>query len=396
MMRKRPVIVIVLGYYFPGFKAGGPIRAITNLVSCLGDEFEFRILTRDRDLGENEPYPDIKFVAWMQVDKAKVRYLAPAQLRFWTWYQLFNGINCDLIYLNSFFSPFTIKTLVWRKLHRIPFMPTILAPRGEFSPGALQIQWYKKLTFIYLAARMGIYHNLIWKASSSEEASLIKSTLASFHLAPNPIIYVAPDIPLGISTGVGPSKKLQKLPGKIKLVFLARIAKNKNLDYALRILHTLSGEVQFDIFGLLEDTEYWHCCRQIIKELPTNIKVTYRGVVNPADIAYTLSSYHALFLPTRGENFGHAIIEALSAGCPVVISDQTPWRNLAVQKAGWDLPLQDKSIFIETLQNLVNMNHEEWLKWSYGAFKFADALINDPNIIEANRRLFYVALNRAE
>ena len=44
---QRPVILIILNGYIPGFKFGGPIRAIENLVHHLGDEFDFRIITRD-------------------------------------------------------------------------------------------------------------------------------------------------------------------------------------------------------------------------------------------------------------------------------------------------------------------------------------------------------------
>ena len=37
------------------------------------------------------------------------------------------------------------------------------------------------------------------------------------------------------------------------------------------------------------------------------------------------SEYDAFVFPTRGENFGHVIAESLSASCPVVCTDQTPW-----------------------------------------------------------------------
>lgn len=390
--RERPIIATILGYYLPGFKAGGPIRTITNLVECLGDEFDFRILTRDRDLGDSEPYPGMSYRAWIQVGKAQVMYLAPGHLRFWAWRNLFDLINYDLLYLNSFFSPLTIKTLMWRRLHKIPCKPTIIAPRGEFSPGALRMRWYKKASYIRVATVLRLYDNLIWQASTPEEASLIRSTLARFRLASNPVIYVAPNLPPRTSSTFDHAKRLQKLPGNLKLVFLARIVENKNLDYALRLLRNLSGQVLLDIYGPLEDMAYWNRCQQIIRDLPPNIRVSYQGEVDPSNVSGTLDAYHALLFPTRGENFGHVILEALSVGCPVVISDQTPWRKLAAQKAGWDLPLADKIVFVEVLQNLVNMDHEEWMQWVHGARKVAESFVNNPAIIEANRRLFYEAL----
>ena len=95
----------------------------------------------------------------------------------------------------------------------------------------------------------------------------------------------------------------------------------------------------FDVYGTLEDRTYWVLCDGIMKQLPVNIVVNYRGVVRPDDVISTLSQYDAFFLPTLGENFGHVVLEALLAGCPVLLSDRTPWRDMPVRRAGFDLPL---------------------------------------------------------
>ncbi len=50
-----------IGNYLPGYKSGGIQRVTINTVDHLCDEFEFRIVTRDRDLGVEQPYPDIDY-----------------------------------------------------------------------------------------------------------------------------------------------------------------------------------------------------------------------------------------------------------------------------------------------------------------------------------------------
>ena len=70
----------------------------------------------------------------------------------------------------------------------------------------------------------------------------------------------------------------------------------------------------------------------------------------PELIREAVVSSDLLFLPTAGENFGHAIQEALAAGCPVLISDRTRWRDLAPKGVGWDLPLSAPDRFVAVLR----------------------------------------------
>lgn len=40
-LKERPVILSFASYYLPGYKAGGPIRTLENLVENFSDEFDF-------------------------------------------------------------------------------------------------------------------------------------------------------------------------------------------------------------------------------------------------------------------------------------------------------------------------------------------------------------------
>lgn len=54
-MKSKVVILCLMSEYLPGFRSGGPIRTIANLINQLGDEFEIRVICRDRDLGDFFP-----------------------------------------------------------------------------------------------------------------------------------------------------------------------------------------------------------------------------------------------------------------------------------------------------------------------------------------------------
>lgn len=92
-----------------------------------------------------------------------------------------------------------------------------------------------------------------------------------------------------------------------------------------------------------------------------------------------------------GENYGHVIVEALVAGCPVLISDQTPWRNLEEKDVGWDLPLGHPEKFQDVLQKCINMNEQEYNILSNKAYKFGLKIVEDKVALNLNRELFYKA-----
>lgn len=92
--------------------------------------------------------------------------------------------------------------------------------------------------------------------------------------------------------------------------------------------------------------------------------------------------------PTSGENFGHAILEALSNGRPVIISDQTPWRSLPDKMAGWDLAINNDQLFAKALQNVINMTDDVFQEWSHGAYAYARQCADNLEIKSKYKELF--------
>ena len=102
------------------------------------------------------------------------------------------------------------------------------------------------------------------------------------------------------------------------------------------------------------------------------------------------------FFPTHGENYGHVIAEALVAGCPVLISDQTSWRNLEHEKVGWDIPLDQPEKYIAVLQRCVAMGNEELKALSQRAREYGLKKIINQESIQQNRDLFNIKHNSAK
>jgi len=404
----RPTLLVILGSYLPGYKSGGPIRSIANLVSALGQEVTFRIVTLDRDLGEHSPFPGIVANRWVRVGHADVMYLRPGILGLLRICRLLRSIDRNSgLYLNSFFARrASMLPVLMRWLGLCRPRSVIIAPRGEFSAGALRIKSVRKRLFIRLAKSLGLYQGLIWHASSEFEAvdisrqfSLSRSVRvasvipsADGHAGKKRRSQVAIASDLASAVPSSQRQRPPKVPGRLHIVFVSRLSRMKNLAGALKMVAGISGQVSLDLYGPLEDAAYWAECRDLISALPENIQVRYLGQIAHEEIGLAFATHELFLLPTFGENFGHVIAEALLAGCPVLISDQTPWRGLEALGVGWDLPLTASARFREVLQHCVDMGPEEHAVMCARATEFAERRANDPNVIEENRALFQYAL----
>lgn len=361
--RPRRRVLVFMGAYLPGFKGGGPVTSIKNLVDRLSDDIEFRVVAPDRDLFNEEPYADLPTREWTTLGKEQVLYLPPSPLNILDVLITLRQTPHDVVYLNSFFSPrYTIPVLMLRRLGLILKKPVVLAVRGEFAPAALDLKSRKKQIYLQFALRLGLLKNVLFHATNPNEEERIQTILGTdvqTHLAP----------PLARSPGEI-SQRARLGGGPLKMVFLGRIAPMKNLDYALEVLSNVSVPVNFTIFGPLEDEQYWATCQQLISKLPNHIHVEYAGSVAPTEVAEVLSQYDLFFMPTRGENFGHVIAEALAAGCPVLISDQTPWQDLEAHGCGWAFSLSEKAKFSETIDEIGDLVAQGRNVWSKNAIAY--------------------------
>lgn len=400
---RKPSVLVLSQTYLPGYKGGGPARSISNAVEALGNELDFYIVTSDRDVGETSPYRDIAPYTWIQVGKAQVTYMPPGIGSMWKLLRLLINKRTDLLYLNSFFSrKYSMFPLALWRLGLLR-ANVLLSPRGEFSNGALKIKSWRKRLYISLLKVSSLYRGVVWHASSEYEEHDIRSAFlnAITVAVASPMapiqgscqeklrIVKAPDLPARTRVEVAPLTIIRRKPaGEIRLVFLARICRIKNLRGAISMLSGLPGRVQFSIYGPVEDAAYWRACQAMIARLPSNVQVSYEGAVPHEQTQEILYQNDVFLFPTLGENYGHVILEALLAGCPVVISDQTPWRNLQGRGAGWDLAVDDWRGFQHAIQSCIEMDPDKFEEFSSRALEFGEQQLRDPKSLEQNRRLF--------
>jgi len=402
----RPRVLALMDYYLPGHKAGGPLRSISNLVESLGGEFDFWIIARDRDSGDAGPYCGVRVGEWQSLGRGQVLYTPPGWRSAWMVARLLRSQQFDLVYLNSFFSRCFSMLPVWlAAMGLLPRHRILLAPRGEFAAGALSLKPWRKRLYLRLIHYLGIYRAVIWHASSNLEASEIlriigRDTRVRRALPltrPHgrfPKVITALDMPMSAGTTVS-SLRTPKRANHLDVVFLSRISPSKNLHGALDILAGVDGDLDFHVYGPIEDQAYWDRCRHRAESFPAYVRFHYHGAVAHEQVPTVLARHDLFFLPTLGENYGHVILEALLAGCPLLLSERTPWRNLEEIGVGWDLPLDCPDLFRKRLEACVRMPGADFAGYSENARHYGWGRATDKSVLEDNRQLLLKSLEEA-
>lgn len=368
-------------WYEPGFRAGGPIRSCVNFVQHMQDQYKILVFTSDRDLESKEAYHDVQADSWITANaNVHLYYCSPRKLTYKNIRKQMRDLAPEFIYLNSMFSRrFSLYPLM---IHRMAGMRAklILAPRGMLRESAVRFKSFKKKIFLSLFRIMGFSKKIHFQATDETEVRDIQKFFG--HSAD---ISLLTNFPVQVSNGV---EMITKLPGTLRMLFIGRIHPIKNLDFLLGSLINVKSSIDLTLIGSLEDPDYWSKCQEIIKSLEPNIRVSYLGEMPSTEIPHQLRIHHLFVLPTQGENFGHAIFEALVQGRPVLISDQTPWKNLEQRKAGWDLPLLDPDLFSTRIEEVASLNQSEFNDLSQHAREYAEAFVEAGHLKEGYQKLF--------
>ena len=366
-------VLIFIPWFSPSFKAGGPVRSIENLLENYSSNIEYYIICGNRDV-DGTIVDHVEFNKWISYGTHTKVWYKESNFSF-QWYRtIFHAIKPTHTFIIGLFSwNFNLKPLLI-----LPKKNLILSARGMLHPMALQQKAFKKRILLSLFRSFNITDKIIFHATDITEKGYIENQFGH-----NNSIIVAANYPSRVKY----SEPLIKTTGKIHLLTHALISPMKNHLLILQSLMLCKGEVVYDIVGAIKDKDYWNQCLKIITSLPSNISVQYHGEQSPKAIEHFLKNTHLLVLPSESENYGHAIIEGMYSGRPVITSKNTPWNQLSENNAGFNVGFDVKEI-AEKINYFIEQNTAEYIEHTLAARKYADDKIDFNQIHQQYDSLF--------
>lgn len=386
MKNVKKKVLIICAYFYPGFRSGGPQQSVINMVDAFGDKSDIYILTQNHDAGISEPYEGLSTNVWLPFGKAKVKYLPAKDFRY-------KGIRreykkFDTVFSCGMFEPNTIALLL---IHRFAKKKknVYVAPMGVFSEKAINSKKLKKSLFLHVCKLFGVFGRITWSFTSEMELKEAKKILGERDTCK---YIVAEDIPRKVSFGMNRqwSCSRHKELDKLRIVFISRICIKKNLDFCFDVLSgNFKGDIVFDVYGIIEDKKYWDFCKQKSKRLKQQVYMNYCGSIKPEQVIPTLLKYDVFFFPTKGENYGHVIYEALCAGCVPIITDTTPWKDLDIMGAGNVIPYGDRQSFYDKICEYLRMGDCEFRVYKENAISYAESKFKSAIKNSGYKKVFY-------
>ncbi|HMJ47615.1 MAG TPA: glycosyltransferase [Ferruginibacter sp.] len=367
-------IFISIPWFSPAYKAGGPIQSIVNLVNEYKENIHYFVFCGDTDLNE-EPLTNVEKDQWSHYNEwTKVWYAAKDRSN--TLLEEAKKIKPGIVFIIGIYSwHFNLVPILFLKNQQ-----KIVSVRGMLHPGALSQKKIKKKLFMGALKLSGMANKIVFHATDEIEKKYIQDTFG------NPRIYVASNFPRKFLW----DKPLYKEAGTLRLISIALISPMKNHLLVLESLQQCKGRVVYTICGSVKDSQYWENCNTLINQLPGNIEVNYFDNIEPGQVETMLKENHVFILPSKSENFAHAIFEALSAGKPVITSKFTPWQGLRDKGAGKNVDL-DVSAISDAIDFFVGMDYEEYSRWSQHSKEYSEAALDFDKIREQYRVMFDIS-----
>lgn len=247
----------------------------------------------------------------------------------------------DVVHIYGLWEPIQHRAAsICRELGR----PYIFEPCGMLDQWALRRSWLKKKLYLALRLRRDLDHAAAIHVSTPWE----RDQTAGLGLrAPLVVVPAGVDLqefeqlpPRGLFRAAHPG-----LMDKPVLMFLGRVFPGKGVEMLIPAVARMTNQdAMLAVVG--PDAEgYTSSMKSLAEKLGVQHRVIFTGMARGRERIEALVDADLFCLPSAHENFGVAVLEAMAAGVPVVVSDQVGlWHDIDGARAGEAVPLDENRL----------------------------------------------------
>ncbi len=226
--------------------------------------------------------------------------------------------------------------------------PLVISPHGTFSPLALARSRHVKRTFWWLQQRTAVKQAKVLHATSEQEYQDIRAYGLTQPVA---LIPSGVDVPSSVPARHEVRQKT--------LLFLGRIHPIKGLDALLDAWAELEHEHLDWKLVIAGSDPVGHEAELKQKVAAQNLsRVSFPGPLYREAKHRAYEAADLYVLPSKTENFGHTVTEALGHAVPVLTTTRTPWGPVVGHGCGWCVDCDPKGLF-KGLKQAFNVTDEE-------------------------------------
>lgn len=358
-------ILHVIPTFAPAWQHGGPIQEVLGLTRELVRQGQAVTVMTTNVNGSG--ILDVPVECPVFMDGVEVWYFPVEHPRWWYFSRSLGRAlrqqvkRFDLVNIHSIFLWPTTIAAFWCRRYQVPY---IIRPAGALDPICLTKSYDRWWVSLNSRVKKQIYLNTLGRMDL-EHASAIHFASQAEMEAARPLNLRAPTfiVPSGVDSSVLEVKsalpqrreRYPQLKGKKMVLFLSRLDPKKGLDLLISALGELAGRRKDFAFVLAGSgtKSYEAKVAALVKEQGLGEHTVFVGLVEGKAKWQILREADVFVLPSYRENFGVAVVEAMAAGIPVVISNRVNIHKEIVQAgAGVVTDLNPKEIGVAVEQLL--------------------------------------------
>jgi len=358
-------LLYVVHGYKPADRIGGPLVSVAALAEGLVRlGHEVRVCTTNSNLDEDLSVPTERE---LDVEGVPVTYFRRFEIcrEYFPWFtylsrssgflycpKMARGLEelvswSDIVHTHL---PFIYPTFAAARMAKRIGRPLIYHQRGVFDPGRLSYRSMKKRAYIELIEKPIMRQAARLIALTQFEADTYRSLGVST---------TSEVIPNGIDcstfASASPARAEQRwglAANTVVLLFLGRLHPSKGADRLLRVFLEVAPKVPNAVLVMAGPDEIGMEKRYRQMVVDGNSQIKFIGLVKGAEKRDLLARADLFALPSDGEGFSMAILEAMATSTAVAISPGCHFEEVEAECCGRVIPHQDKAWAATLLQLL--------------------------------------------